>query len=199
MRSLRRLVVLSVVTGVVVAAGIATARWVSDRDRDGGWSIAVNRAWVERMPRTPRDMTRKIAFIHDDGERVGVVVNSSEFRLFLDVFFWVRRDGDNRVKMTFPQVQKDRLAAVRAWKCKGEAPRPFELCMELKDAQGDRRMTFYSMEEWEIGRSADVNDRAAPWNQFGDVEDIEATAADSALDTDGGGVGEDTDDAFPSF
>jgi hypothetical protein len=198
MRMLSRLVLLSVSIGVVVATGFAVVRWlVTD---DAGWSLVENRAWIERMPRTPRDMTRKIAFIHDDGERVGVVVHSSEFRLFRDVFFWFRRD-DGRVRMTFPQVQKDRMPAIRGWRCEGEAPAPFELCMEIKD--GDQRLVLYSMNEWELGGAADLLAPGAPWSQLGaqgeagaveDVDGANVDAADERLD-----AGDDTDDAFPGF
>lgn len=186
MRMLSRLLVVSLGVGVLTTAGFAVARWLSD---DGGWSIAENRAWIERMPRTPRDMTKKIAFIHDDGERMGVVVHSSEFRLFLDVFHWFRRD-DGRVRMTFPQDQKERLPFVRAWKCKGEAPAPFELCLEVK--HNDQRHLFYSMEEWEIGHTDALSARGAAWNQLGGVEPVEGAAesGDASLDD----AGDDTDD-----
>jgi hypothetical protein len=177
MRIFSRLVMLTIGVGVVVATGIAVVRHVND----DGWSKAENRVWIERMPRTPRDMTAKIVFIHDDGERAGLVVHSSEFRMFLDVFHWFRRD-DGRVRMTFPQDQKERTPHVRAWPCKGEAPAPFELCLEAKD--GDHRRLFYSMEEWTIGATDELTRKSAPWNQLGGVEPVEGAAesGDASLD-----------------
>jgi hypothetical protein len=184
MRMLSRLVLISIAVGVVAAAGFVVIRRVND----DGWSKAENRVWIERMPRTPRDMTKKIVFIHKEGERVGAVVHSSEFRMFLDMFHWFRRD-DGRVRMAFPQDQKERMPYVRAWQCKGEAPAPFELCLEAKE--GDQRRLFYSMEEWVIRGANDVTARGAPWNQLGGVEPDEGApeSGDASLD-----AGDDTPD-----
>lgn len=184
MRMLSRLVLLSIGVGVVAATGVAIVRHVND----DGWSKAENRVWIERMPRTPRDMTKKLAFIQDEGERVGLIVHSSEFRMFLDVFHWFRRD-DGRVRMTFPQDQKERAPLVRAWQCKGQAPAPFELCLEAKE--GDQRRLFYSMEDWVIDDDNDITARSAPWNQLGGVEPVEGApeSGDASLD-----AGDDTPD-----
>lgn len=155
---LSRVMLASVLAVLVVVGGLATARWLAD---DGGWSITENRVWIERMPRTPRDLTQKLCFIHDDGERMGVFVHSSEFRMFLDTFFWFRRD-DGRVRIVFPQDQKERMPAVRAWKCEGEAPAPFELCLEMRE--GDQLRTYYSREDWVIGDVSAALAGDAEWN-----------------------------------
>lgn len=129
---------------VLLAVGaFFAARWFASED---DWVLAENRVWIERMPRTPRDVTKKIVFIHDDGTRIGGFVRGSEFRMFIDTFFWFRRD-DGRVRMTFPQDQTERMPAVRAWRC--EAPEPFQLCLEMRE--GDRREQYFSREDWVVG------------------------------------------------
>ncbi|MGH0031865.1 MAG: hypothetical protein ACQGVC_18915 [Myxococcota bacterium] len=47
-----------------------------------------------------------------------------------------------------PQDEIRTEVEVRTWKCEGEAPKPFELCLELS-AKG-RKVVYYSRKDWVI-------------------------------------------------
>ncbi len=114
-----------------------------------------NQIWLERLPANDRDMiTHFLALDTRDG-RFGIVGRSSSWRHIIEVFKWGRK-GD-RLKLFFPQERSRAAFTVRTWECKGEAPAPFELCLEF--ARGDRSATFYSRHEWVVEPQAFVEDR----------------------------------------
>jgi hypothetical protein len=105
-----------------------------------------NRLWVDRLPKDDRDMFAKLALIHHPDGRVGVINHGSTWRHRIEVFMWaLERD---RLTLVFPQDRQRDQLQVRTWDCRGKAPAPFELCMELR--RGDRKAQFYSRYDWEI-------------------------------------------------
>src|SRR5438552_1342105 len=116
---------------VVVVVGACQSSATSDEAApDQQWALVQNRFYIERMPKNERDVVKDVAFIKDeDHGNVGIRVSGSRFRLFLDVLTW-KRDG-NRLESTILQTNDKVRGTFRAWKCKGEAPAPFELCLEL--------------------------------------------------------------------
>ena len=114
-----------------------------------------NQVWLERLPTDDRDMiTHFLALDTRDG-RFGLVGRSSTWRHVLEVFKWDRK-GD-RLMLFFPQERSRAAFKVRTWECKGEAPAPFELCLEF--ARGERSLTFYSRHEWVVEPQEFIEDR----------------------------------------
>ena len=59
-----------------------------------------------------------------------------------------RKSSSTSPRIT-PQVREAKAQLnVRTWECAGEAPEPFELCLELKNKRG--AVTMYSRKDWII-------------------------------------------------
>lgn len=131
--------------GGLVAWQLA-ARFTPERRPDN----LVNQVWLERWPRDARDMVGHLVAIEHDGHRVGTSGRHSNWRVSSDVFLWGQQ-GD-RVRARFPQTGQRAAFQVRTWKCAGQAPREFELCLELKAQAGGKTRTyrFYSRTDWVI-------------------------------------------------
>jgi hypothetical protein len=115
-----------------------------------GTEWVVNHVWVERLPENERDMIGHLALIQHPRARIGVAGRSSQWRHFIELFKWgLERD---RLSLYFPQEEMKAQVTVRTWRCAGEAPDPFEICLEI--SSGRRKATYYSREDWVI----DVND-----------------------------------------
>jgi len=115
----------------------------------------VNQIWLERWPRDARDMVGHLVAIEHDGHKVGTSGRHSRWRLASDGFVWGQQ-GD-RVRARFPQTGQRAAFQVRTWKCAGQAPREFELCLELKGQAGGKTQTyrFYSRKDWVIRPGSD--------------------------------------------
>lgn len=117
----------------------------------------VNRAWIDHMPNDNRDMVQHLVVLDHSKGKFGAIGVSSSWRHVIEVFRW-RQDGD-RLSLYFPQDQVRAAVGVRTWRCEGEAPAPFQLCLELRTPKGER-VTLYSRSDWEI-RPGDVADSIA--------------------------------------
>ena len=105
-----------------------------------------NRPWIERVPRDDRDIITHLTLLDTDDGRFGAAGRSSAWRHVIEIFRWHRED--DRLTLDFPQERVRAEFEVRTWECEGEAPRPFQLCLELR-RQG-RALHLYSRHDWEI-------------------------------------------------
>lgn len=134
---------------LLLAAGLCIGAWMVWHrifDGDEATKRLVNQLWLERMPRDERDMIHAGALVEHDGHRVGVAGRGSRWRQHLDFFVW-RLDGD-QLRTRFPQDGHRYDLRVKTWECEGQAPKPFQLCLELR--RGDRVLRFYSHKDWVI-------------------------------------------------
>jgi hypothetical protein len=115
-------------------------------DEDQATRNLVNQVWIERMPRDQRDMVHVGAIVQREGRRLGGVARASQWRQHQDLFVW-QLDKD-LLRVRFPQSNELYSFHVRTWDCEGEAPKPFQLCLELK--RGDRVLRFFSQKDWVI-------------------------------------------------
>lgn len=106
----------------------------------------LNQVWIERLPEGPRDMIGHLVMVDIPEGRIGAAGKSSQWRHLLEMFQY-GLEG-NRLAIYFPQDRVKAKLRVRSWRCEGEAPEPFELCLEISN--GRRSTTFYSMDEWRI-------------------------------------------------
>lgn len=136
----------TVVTSLTVAflAGVA---WLTLPSRPPQPTHLVDRVWIDHLPKSPTDLVSHLVVLKErQGHVGGALGRSSEWRIGLDLFS--RKLGAESMEMYFPQRNERVRVGVRTWKCKGEAPEPFELCLELK---ADRRLIrLYSREDWII-------------------------------------------------
>lgn len=108
-----------------------------------GTELLVNHPWIERMPKDPRDSIHGLILV-ERGRRLGAASHGSLFRYSLDMLGW-KASGDS-VELLFLQDERKESFHYRAWKCKGEAPKPFDLCLEL-ESRG-KHFKMYSRGEW---------------------------------------------------
>jgi hypothetical protein len=161
-----------ILLGLAVAgAGIlgvsALQRAVSDDDSDAASAKhAVNRVWIERLPADQRDMIGHFILVDHKQGRVGGIGKSSQWRHFIELFQW-GLEG-NRLSIFLPQDRVKTQVSVKTWKCAGEAPDPFELCMEISN--GRKSAMFYSRTDWVI----------EPHDVAGSIEDLVEDAPDLA-------------------
>jgi hypothetical protein len=136
-------VLITVVTAVV--GGRSLLGWLFPAD--GGEVAVANQLWVERKPRDDRDLVHHLALLEKGQQRFGSTGRSSRWRLEVDFVRW-RWDGPRRLEITFPQQGHHNHFDTRAWQCKGTAPAPFELCLEL--SCDGRSTMFYSRKDWVV-------------------------------------------------
>jgi hypothetical protein len=164
------------VLGTIAAAGIFTwtigKRIVSDDTEADGTKHVVNQVWLERMPDNSRDMIGHLVIIDHPEGKIGAAGRSSQWRHFIEVFLW-RLDG-SKLDIFLPQDEVRAQLKVRSWECADEAPRPFELCLEI--AQGDRRAVYYSRKDWRI-QPTDVEESLEDIGE--DAPDVAALVRDS--------------------
>jgi hypothetical protein len=139
-------VVVAWVVGGLLAllAGRSLLRWLFAPEAP---PKLANQVWVERVHRNPRDMVHDLVLVEDKkGRHFGVTGRASRFRANLDLLLWSQQ-GD-RLNLALPQDRVRVALQYRTWNCKGQAPAPFELCLELR--QDRRRVRLYSREQWVV-------------------------------------------------
>jgi hypothetical protein len=151
---------------LLLAAGLCIGAWMVWHrlfDDDQSSKRLVNQVWIERMPRDERDQIHGGVLVEHDGDRVGVVGRGSRWRIHQDLFLW-RLDGDH-LRTRFPQDNTRYDLQVKTWECEGKAPKPFQLCLELR--RGQRVLRFYSHKDWVIRPHGEV-----PAELIGIVPDV---------------------------
>lgn len=106
-----------------------------------------DRLWIERMPDGDTDMVGKLAVVRSiDHGRFGVTELGSVWRHHSEVFRW-RLEGDV-LHTAWPQDGEYLGLRVRTRECEGQAPEPFELCLDLI-GEGEV-LTLYSRHDWVV-------------------------------------------------
>jgi len=111
-----------------------------------------NQVWIERLPADDRDMIHHLVLVDDQGERFGAFGKSSQWRHFIELFRWAREDA--RLTLLLPQERKRLDLGVKVWECAGEAPAPFQLCLELSNKR--QTMKYYSRHDWSLDSAESV-------------------------------------------
>lgn len=106
-----------------------------------------NQVWIERIPGDDRDMIHHLVLIEDGRDRFGAFGKSSQWRHFIEIFRWTREDS--RLAIVLPQERKRVDLDARVWDCDGEAPAPFQLCLELTNKKG-KKARYFSRYDWAI-------------------------------------------------
>lgn len=129
------------------AYSLGASLWSDATETAADAEMLANQLWIERMPNGSRDAVGHLTFVQPrKGKRVGAVGRSSRFRFNVELFAW-SLEGQ-RLALFFPQERVKAQLEARTWACEGEAPEPFELCLELS-ANG-RSVVFYSRKDWVI-------------------------------------------------
>lgn len=137
------------VVGLALAGAGVFGAWTLAQDGEDeltGTQHVVNQVWIERAPQGPRDMIGHLVLLDIPEGRIGVAGQSSQWRHLIELFQWGLEGS--RLSVFFPQDRVKAQLRVRSWRCEGEAPEPFELCLEISN--GRRSTVFYSLEDWKI-------------------------------------------------
>jgi hypothetical protein len=145
-KSGKTIVTLALVGAAAVGAWKLGAAVLGDDAEATKAKHAVNQVWIERMPTDARDQINHFVLIRHPEGRIGAVGKSSQWRHIIEVFMW-GLEGE-RLSVFLPQDQRKAQLRVRTWECAGEAPKPFELCLELGNDK--RSVTMYSRKDWVI-------------------------------------------------
>ena len=113
---------------------------------EGAGDHVANQLWLAKLPKSDRDMVGHIVLLDQKRGRFGVAGTSSTWRHELELFKWAREE--DRLMRYFPQSRKRTKSKIRTWNCEGEAPRPFQLCLEI--SSGGSKQLFYSREDWVV-------------------------------------------------
>jgi hypothetical protein len=132
----------------------------------------INQLWVERMPANPRDMVWHFIAVEHEDHRIGALGQASNWRVHVDRFLW-RQQGD-QITIFTPQTRCRSTLKARTWKCAGDAPKPFELCLELTG--GGKSFRYYSRNDWSVRPKGQLDD---------DEVAFASSALQSAQPTDG--------------
>jgi hypothetical protein len=106
-----------------------------------------NQVWIERLPQNDRDQIYHLVLLEQGRDRFGAFGRSSQWRHFVELFAWHREQ--ERLTLHLPQDRVRLNLEARVWECEGEAPAPFELCLELKGERG-HTARYYSRHDWVI-------------------------------------------------
>jgi hypothetical protein len=106
-----------------------------------------NQVWIERLPTDDRDMIHHLVLVEDGSDRFGAFGKSSTWRHFVEVFMW--KASGQTLALELPQDRKRVELGFKVWDCEGEAPRGFQLCLELSNKRG-KTATYYSRHDWRI-------------------------------------------------
>lgn len=116
-------------------------------DEAQGADHLTNQFWIERMPEDQRDMILHLVVLEHRSGKFGAIGQSSTWRHVAEIFKW--KLAGNQLEFYFPQDAVRGKVGVRTWACEGEAPEPFELCLELTNPQGGTAV-LYSREDWKV-------------------------------------------------
>jgi hypothetical protein len=156
-------------------------------DEEQATKELVNQVWIDHMPTDERDMiTHFVVLDHPQG-KFGAVGHSSTWRHMAEVFIW-KLEG-SRLRLHLPQDRVRVDLGVKTWRCEGDAPAPFELCLQLTNPRGGTVM-LYSRDDWKIRPHA-MSDSLADIvddhpEMAGVIEELSESQSDSleALDID---------------
>lgn len=145
----------------------------------------VNQVWIDRMPTDERDLITHLVVIDHPQGKFGAIGHSSTWRHMAEVFIW-KLEGD-KLKLHLPQDRVRVNLGVKTWRCEGDAPAPFELCLQVTNPRGGTA-TLYSRDDWKI-RPHDMADSLADiadeYPQLaGVVEELSEPQADQLEDMD---------------
>ncbi len=145
---------LGLVVGLGVLASWSTFELVTSNAPSRGKVALHNRVWVDHLPTKPDDLSVQLALATKSGRSIGLVSQTSVWRLWIERLRWSTK-GD-QLTMEFPQLQSKVTVRYRVFDCKGKAPRPFDLCLELTHKEGSIMLYSKRNRPWRRAESLEV-------------------------------------------
>jgi hypothetical protein len=167
---------------LLLAVAVIAGWQVASRlvDQRSGTERLVNQLWVQRIPTNERDMVWHFLVLDQRGRHFGALGRASRWRVISDGLLW-KLQGD-QLNIFTPQNRCRTSLKARTWKCAGEAPKPFDLCLELQ-GRGGKKYQYFSRNDWVIKGTGAVEDPAAAFATPA-LQSALASAADDGGDLD---------------
>lgn len=129
---------------LALISGTAYGAWnVFGGDGDDDPVTAVDRLWIERLPRSERDTINVFVSISDDS--IGVFQAGSRWRGAYELFQF-EAHGD-QLQIVYPQTGERERVTAKVSECKERGM--MDYCLDLEgSSHGVKR--YYSMKGWEI-------------------------------------------------
>ena len=143
---------------ILLATTAAAGLWQLTDEREpppaptADQTLLTNRPWIDRLPRSERDIIGHLVFLDTGDPRTGAVGRSSTWQQSAERFQWFSEP--ERLTLTFPQSGKTGTLRFEIRSC--TAPEPMNLC--LKIGTGRAAPTLYSSTEWTLDRAGDALD-----------------------------------------
>ena len=141
-----KFLVLGLAAATIYGTWSLASSLMGDDPETDSTRYAVNHVWLERLPDNQRDMIAHLALVEHPQGKVGIAGRSSNWRHFIEAYLW-KLEGQ-RLSLYFPQDEVRAHVTLKTYDCKGEAPHPFEICMDIQ--AGERKATYYSRRDWKI-------------------------------------------------
>jgi hypothetical protein len=138
--------------GCLALAGVLGV-WstVADDPVDPAADLLTNRAWVNRMPKSKKDIVTWFIPLEVDKKRFGVAQKSSHYWFAGERFVYTRQGGT--LRLTFQQSDRRVELQGRAYDCRGKAPSGFDYCLDL--TRKGNTITLYSKKAWKVPKGAE--------------------------------------------
>lgn len=182
------LLVLALTAATIFAAWKLGGALLSSSSSARKTDLLVNRVWIDHLPTGSRDMISHLVLVDHEQGKFGATGQSSQWRHLVDVFMW-RLEG-KELRAFFPQDQVRARARVKTWRCAGEAPQPFELCLRISDMEYKESIVLYSREDWVIDADDTTGSAAALASREPGLEGVLRALSSAAP-----GPAEDLDDS----
>lgn len=140
----------------------------SSTDDGGGTKHLLDRPWVTKIPKDPREPTNALFFLSRD--KIGASVNGSSYQHLVTLFR--HRTKGNKLTIDVLQAKKRFTTLARTYECKG--PQGLDLCLDLGPRV--KKVRLYSSSKWRVG------EEGTP--KFGSIDFVAAPAQDSLEATD---------------
>ena len=128
--------------------------WFAGDDEATSPRQAVNRVWLERLPKSKRDVVGHFVLLDRQSKRLGVGGASSQWRHDVELFRWAL--DRNRLEQDFPQTRSKASNTIKAGEC-DDAPRPFTMCLDITGEDG-KTQRYFSRREWKIKPRGDLGE-----------------------------------------
>jgi hypothetical protein len=149
-KKLRRLLLLAAIIYILWKIVSGCYAYFAGAGESSGTDKLLNRVWISNLPDDPRKPAYVLLFVDKAKQRLGASVTGTAYKHLTEMLSYTL-EGD---QLTVVHLQDNKTVKwkARTWTCKGEAPKPFDLCLELK---GDvANVKLYSGIDWVI-RSGD--------------------------------------------
>lgn len=142
-KSRRRLYMIIAVVGVLLMWSYCGTDADVSKDGRGGMTHLLDRPWVTKLPKNPKEPSHALVFLKKDN--IGASVNGSAYQHLVTVLR--HKVKGNKLTVEVLQAGKTFTTLGKTYKCDG--PGKLDLCLDLGPRV--KQLRLYSSSKWRIG------------------------------------------------